>query len=80
MSVFTKEELESLLVKTTQENEDLREENQKLLLIVADATERVKKANDMAEDYHRMFDELFNVIKTQYDAEFKVEDIPKHLS
>ena len=24
--------------------------------------------------------ELFNVIKTQYDAEFKVEDIPKHLS
>ncbi|NNH02203.1 hypothetical protein [Acinetobacter sp. ANC 5414] len=77
MSVFTKEELESLLVKTTQENEDLREENQKLLL---DATERVKKANDMAEDYHRMFDELFNVIKTQYDAEFKVEDIPKHLS
>ena len=34
----------------------------------------------MAEKYQRMFNELFDVIKTQYDAEFTVEDIPKHLS
>jgi len=80
MSIFTKEELELLLIKTTQENEELREDNQKLLLLVADATDRIKKANDMAEDYQRMFNELFDVIKTQYDAEFTVEDIPKHLS
>jgi len=80
MSVLTKEDLRSLLVATTQENEELRKDNQKLLLIVADATDRIKTANDMAENYQRMFNELFDVIKTQYDAEFTVEDIPKHLS
>ena len=80
MSVLTKEDLRSLLAATTQENEELRKDNQKLLLIVADATDRIKKANDMAEEYQRMFNGLFDVIKTQYDAEFTVEDIPKHLS
>ena len=54
--------------------------SERLLLIVADTTEQIKNANDMAEKYQRMFNELFDVIKTQYDAEFTVEDIPKHLS
>ena len=80
MSVLTKDEIESLLVIAMQENEELRKENADLLLVVSDATERIKIANDMAEDYQRMFNELFEVIKTQYDAEFTVEDIPKYLS
>ena len=80
MNVFSKEELRSLLVTTTQENEELREENEKLSLIVANAAEQIKSANDMAENYQRMFNELFEIVKTQYDAEFTVEDIPKHLS
>lgn len=74
MSVISKKELRSLLTATMQENEELRKENQKLL-VVADATERIKKSNDIAEDYQQMSNELFEVIKTQYDAEFTVEDI-----
>ncbi|WP_228145888.1 hypothetical protein [Acinetobacter terrae] len=80
MNIFSKEELRSLLVTTTQENEELREENEKLSLIVANAAEQIKSANDMAENYQWMFNELFEIVKTQYDAEFTVEDIPKHLS
>lgn len=80
MSVLTKDDLQSLLVAATQENEELREENEKLLLIVVDATERIRLANDMAETYQRMSNELLEVIKTQYDAEFTVADIPERLS
>ena len=80
MSVLTKDDLQSLLVATTQENEELREENEKLLLIVADSTERIRLANDVAETYQRMSSELLEVIKTQYDAEFTVEDFPERLS
>ena len=80
VNIFCNEELGSLLIATTQENEELRKDNERLLLIVADTTEQIKNANDMAEKYQRMFNELFDVIKTQYDAEFTVEDIPKHLS
>ena len=80
MNIFSNEELRSLLIATTQENEELRKDNERLLLIVADTTEQIKNANDMAEKYQRIFNELFDVIKTQYDAEFTVEDIPKHLS
>ena len=80
MNIFSNEELRSLLIATTQENEELRKDNERLLLIVADTTEQIKNANDMPEKYQRMFNELFDVIKTQYDAEFTVEDIPKHLS
>ncbi len=80
MNIFSNEELRSLLIATTQENEELRKDNERLLLIVADTTEQIKNANDVAEKYQRMFNELFDVIKTQYDAEFTVEDIPKHLS
>ena len=80
MNIFSNEELRSLLIATTQENEELRKDNERLLLIVADTTEQIKNANDVAEKYQRMFNELFDVIKTQYDAEFTVEDIQKHLS
>ena len=80
MNIFSNEELRSLLIATTQENEELRKDNERLLIIVADTTEQIKNANDMAGKYQRMFNELFDVIKTQYDAEFTVEDIPKHLS
>lgn len=62
------------------EIERLEAENKQLSEIAVDATQRIKTANDMAENYHKMFDQLFQVIKTQYDAEFKVEDIPKFLS
>lgn len=51
MNVFSMEELRSLLVATTQENEKLREDNQRLLLIVADATKQIKEASNMAEKY-----------------------------
>lgn len=80
MNIFSMEELRSLLIATTQENEELRKDNERLLLIVADTTEQIKNANDMAEKYQRMFDELFNVVKTKYDAEFKSEDIPRYLN
>ncbi|UJA00773.1 hypothetical protein [Acinetobacter johnsonii] len=63
-----------------QENERLRTENERLLLIVADATQRIEKANDTAEEYQRMFGEFFKIIKTEYDSEFTVEYIPKLLS
>lgn len=77
MSVLSKEDLKSLLVSTTQENEKLRDDNERYLLIIADASERIRLANDLAENYQRMFDELLEVIKTQYDAEFTIKDIPK---
>ncbi|OTG94408.1 hypothetical protein B9T24_11645 [Acinetobacter sp. ANC 4654] len=54
----------------TDENEQLGKASQELLLIA-------KQNGDMAENYQRMFNELFEVIKTQYDANFTVEDIPK---
>ncbi len=60
--------------------ERLEAENKKLTEIAIDATERIEAANDLAENYQKMFDQLFQVIKTQYDAEFTLEDIPKHLS
>lgn len=80
MSVLTKEELRYLLTITSQENEELKKDNQRLLLIIADATGKIKKANDMAEEYQRMCNELLEVIKSQYDAKFTVEDIPRYLN
>lgn len=66
--------------KLLKEIERLEDENKQLKEIAIDATERIKAANDMADNYHKMFDQLFQVIKTEYDAEFTIEDIPKHLS
>ena len=66
--------------KLLKEIERLEAENKQLKEIAIDATERIKAANDMAENYHKMFDQLFQVIKTEYDAEFTIKDIPKHLS
>lgn len=80
MSVLTKEEIESLLAAALEENEELRKENDELLLIVADATNKIKAGNDMAENYQNMFNQLVSIIKDQYDAEFNAEEIPKRLS
>ena len=80
MSVLTKEEIESLLAAALEENEELRRENEELLLIVADATEKIKVSNDTAENYQNMFNQLVSIIKDQYDREFNVETIPKRLS
>lgn len=73
-------DLEKELKLARKEVERLRVENKQLTEITIDATERIKAANDMAESYQKMFDQLFQVIKTQYDAEFALEDIPKLLS
>ena len=78
MNVFSMEELRSLLVATTQENEKLREDNQRLLLIVADATKQRKEASNMAEKYQRMFNNLSESVKTKYDNEFSIDNIPGH--
>jgi len=55
-------------------------ENSELLLIVADATDKIKVSNDTAENYQNMFNQLVGIIKDQYDREFNVETIPKRLS
>lgn len=62
------------------EIERLEAENKKLAEIAVNATENLKAANDLAESYQAMFDDLFQFIKTQYDVEFTMEDIPKNLS
>ena len=87
MSVLTKEEVESLLAAALEENERLRtinreliRENSELLLIVADATDKIKAGNDMAENYQNMFNQLVSIFKDQYDIEFNAEKIPKRLS
>ena len=76
MNVFSMEELSSLLVATTQENEKLREDNQRLLLIVADATKQIKEASNMAEKYQRMFNNLSESVEAKYDNEFNIDNIP----
>ncbi|MCV2444925.1 hypothetical protein [Acinetobacter bereziniae] len=62
------------------EIERLEAENKQLKEIAINATESLKAANDLAESYQTMFNNLFQYIKTQYDAEFKIEDIPKNFS
>lgn len=62
------------------EIERLEAENIKLTEIAINATESLRAANDLAESYQAMFDDLFQFIKTQYDVEFTMEDIPKNLS
>lgn len=62
------------------EIERLNSEIEQLSEVAIDATERIKAANDMVENYQRMFNEIFQLIKTKYDAEFTVEDMPKLLS
>ena len=47
MSVLTKEEVEWLLARAIKENDELRKENDELSLIVADALERLKLAENM---------------------------------
>lgn len=47
--------------------------------MVADSTEQIKKATYITEEYQRMFNEITEMLRTHYAAEFTVaEDIPKH--
>lgn len=80
MGVLTKEEIEDLLSRTLKENEKLRKEIADLTLIAADANAKVKLANDIAVKSQKMFNDLFEIVKTQYDPDFKIDDIQKRLS
>ena len=62
------------------EIERLSNENEQLIAIAIDSNESIKAANDLAAKYHFMLNHLIELVKTQYDAEFTVEDIPKYLS
>ena len=77
MSVLTKEEVEWLLARAIKENDELRKENDELSLIVADALERLKLAENMTIESQKMLNKLLEVIKTRYDAEFNIGDIQK---
>ena len=70
MSVLTKEEVEWLLARAIKENDELS-------LIVADALERLKLAENMTIESQKMLNKLLEVIKTRYDAEFNIGDIQK---
>lgn len=80
MHNLSKRELLGVIECAIKENDRLRSENNKLGRMLVDATEQIKSSNDLAECYQRMFDQLFQVIKTEYDPDFTIEDIPKHLS
>lgn len=75
-SAFSSMNIDVLL----KEIERLEAENKKLSEIAINATESLKAANDLAENYQTMFNDLFQFIKTQYDVEFTIEDIPTRLS
>jgi hypothetical protein len=77
MSVLTKEEVEWLLARAIKENDELRKENDELSLIVADALERLKLAENMTIESQKMLNKLLEVIKTRYDAEFNIGDMQK---
>lgn|GEM_PF-6210567 len=79
MSVLTRTELRSLLTLTSQENEELRKDNEKLILQLADALSRIKIADDRALELQLKFNWLLELIRTRYDLEFDVEDIPEYL-
>jgi len=53
----------------------LRNENEQLSKTVIDAIDKIKVADDTAENYHKMFDQLLHVIRSRYDADFKIEDL-----
>lgn len=80
MSVLTREKLQLLLAMAMQENEKLKEENRKLLLMVTDSAEQIKKAAYITEEYQRMFNEITEALRARYPEGFNVvEYIPKHL-
>ncbi|MHA3078793.1 hypothetical protein [Acinetobacter sp. ANC 4635] len=80
LNELTREELEEYCEALQAEYSDLDNENQVLSRAILDVVELARKNCEMAEDYHRMFSHLFDLIKTKYDGEFEIEDLPKFLS
>lgn len=76
---MNKEQLIKALEKSEKEISSLCSENEQLLAIVIDSTQHVISAQNRAENYQNMFDELVYLIKRKYDADFKIEDIPRLL-
>lgn len=77
---LTREELEDYCEVLRSNYSDLDNENQVLSRAILDAVEMARQSREMAENYQKMFGQLFGVITEQYDAEFKIEDLPKLFS
>lgn len=80
MKALTKEDLHNLLMASMRDNEKLRFENERLLLTVVDATARIKKANETAETYQLLFNELIEFIRAFYDPKFMMDEAPNLLN
>lgn len=65
--------------KLLEEIERLKADNERLSKIVIDATKGIKSANDLAENYRRMFDQLFHVNEIKHDS-FVKKDISDQCS
>ena len=74
---MNKDQLEAELKQALDEIVRLSNENQRLKAVATNSNDSIRAANDLAEKYHFMLDYLINLITTQYDSEFKTEDIPK---
>ncbi|MHA3050187.1 hypothetical protein [Acinetobacter sp. ANC 4641] len=77
---LTREELEDYCKVLRADYSDLNSENQVLSRAILDVVEQARQNREMAENYQNIFGQLFDVIKNQYDAEFKIEDLPKFLN
>lgn len=80
LDAMTREELEDYCKVLQAEYSKLDNENQVLSRSILDAVEMARQSREMAENYQKMFGQLFGVITEQYDAEFKMEDLPKSFS
>ncbi|MHA3115255.1 hypothetical protein E0H86_05950 [Acinetobacter sp. ANC 4635] len=77
---LTREELEDYCKVLQVEYSELDSENQVLGRAILDVVELARQDREMAENYQTMFSHLFDLIKTQYDSEFKIEDFTKVFS
>lgn len=77
---LTREELEEYCATIEVELECLDEEHEKLKILANDTIELAKKNAEMAENYQKLFQTLCDFIKSEYDAKFTMEDIPKYKS
>ncbi|ENU80154.1 hypothetical protein F975_01908 [Acinetobacter sp. ANC 3789] len=77
---LTREELEDYCKVLRAEYSELNNENQILSRAILDAVELARQNREIAESYQNIFGQLFGVIKNQYDAEFKIQDLPKLFS
>lgn len=77
---MNKEQLEAELDRALKEIIRLSSENKKLLKLASNVNEDSARANELAKKYQKLFNELFKIIQIEYDAEFKIEDIPRYLS